>query len=718
MTTTAVAGNPERGSLDAPVSFPRLAARTARFTLGEPRTITVTGDGDRVLFVRTASGQDRTGALWAFDVAAGAERMLADPAVLLGETGEELSAAERSRRERARESGAGIVGYSVDKAGATAVFALSGGLWACDVASGTCRSLPVGGPVIDPRIDPTGRRVAYAADGALRVIGLDGSDDRALTPDEGPDVVWGQAEFIAAEELDRYQGFWWAPDGESLLVERYDNVPVGVWYLADPASPSAEPAAHRYPAAGTANAEVSLWHVTLDGQRREVPWIDHQYPYLARVSWTEAGALLQVLSRDQRRSQILRPGLHDAARYAADPTLNPVCELLAATEDPDWVDAVTGLPALTPDGRLLTSGPVGDANRVLLDGEPISPERSDLRAVLAVRETGVLATFSVDPTEQQVVFVGYDGTARVCSDTGAVCSGTVGGETLVISRSGLDQVASVFQVYAAGEPVGTLANLAEPAPFLPHVTMLTVGDRGLRAALLLPSGHLHGSARLPVIMAPYGGPHAQLVRASARLFQQPQWLADQGFAVVVADGRGTPGRGPAWERTVRDELAAVTLQDQVDALAGVAAAHPDDLDTERVGIMGWSYGGYLSALAVLRRPDVFHAAVAGAPVTDWTLYDTCYTERYLGDPNAQPSVYARNSLIGSAAGLERPLLLIHGLVDDNVVVAHTLRLSQALLAAGRAHEVLPLTGITHMASSEVVAENLLLAQVDFFRRTL
>ncbi len=248
--------------------------------------------------------------------------------------------------------------------------------------------------------------------------------------------------------------------------------------------------------------------------------------------------------------------------------------------------------------------------------------------------------------------------------------------------------------------------------------MIRAGDLELATAVLFPRGHVPGSHRLPVLMAPYGGPHGQLVRSNARMFLQTQWLADQGFAVVVADGRGTPGRGPGWEKAVRDEFAAVTLADQVDALAGAAAAYPDDLDRDRVGILGWSYGGYLSALAVLRRPDVFHAAVAGAPVTDWRLYDTFYTERYLGHPEAQPEVYERNSLLASAAGLQRPLLIVHGMVDDNVVVAHALRLSSALLQAGRPHSVLPLTGVTHMASQEEVAENLLLLQVDFLRQAL
>jgi dipeptidyl-peptidase-4 len=219
-------------------------------------------------------------------------------------------------------------------------------------------------------------------------------------------------------------------------------------------------------------------------------------------------------------------------------------------------------------------------------------------------------------------------------------------------------------------------------------------------------------------MSPYGGPHARRVVAAGLAYGTDQWLADQGYVVVIADGRGTPGRGPAWDRAVRGDLATPVLEDQVAALEAVAAAYPDDVDAGRVGIRGWSFGGYLAALAVLRRPDVFHAAVAGAPVTEWRLYDTGYTERYLGLPQEEPESYDRSSLLPLAAGLTRPLLIIHGLADDNVVVAHTLRLSSELLAAGRAHAVLPLSGVTHMTPQEIVAENLLRAEVDFFADAL
>jgi dipeptidyl-peptidase-4 len=203
------------------------------------------------------------------------------------------------------------------------------------------------------------------------------------------------------------------------------------------------------------------------------------------------------------------------------------------------------------------------------------------------------------------------------------------------------------------------------------------------------------------------------------MFLTSQWFADQGFAVVVADGRGTPGRGPAYERAVRGDLATPVLDDQVTALHA-AAEQVGDLDLDRVGIRGWSFGGYLAALAVLRRPDVFHAAVAGAPVTDWRLYDTHYTERYLGHPDEDPEAYARSSILADPGTRDpqRPIMIVHGLADDNVVAAHTLRLSSALLAAGHPHTVLPLSGVTHMTPQEVVAENLLLLQVAFLRDAL
>jgi dipeptidyl-peptidase-4 len=291
----------------------------------------------------------------------------------------------------------------------------------------------------------------------------------------------------------------------------------------------------------------------------------------------------------------------------------------------------------------------------------------------------------------------------------------------VVASRTLDGTQLSVRITKNGETTAEIASLAEQ-PNLPHPEpqLLNAGPAEIRTAVLFPSWHQQGG-KLPVLMYPYGGPHKQEVLKSASAFLAPQWFAEQGFAVVIADGRGTPGRGPAWERTVAGDLAAGVLEDQVIALHAAADKFAD-LDTSRVGIRGWSFGGYLSALAVLRRPDVFHAGIAGAPVTDWRLYDTHYTERYLGDPARDAAAYEASSLINdperAAAAHIPPLLIVHGLADDNVFVAHSLRLSSALLAAGYPHSVLPLSGVTHMTPQEVVAENLLLLQVAFLKSAL
>jgi dipeptidyl-peptidase-4 len=328
----------------------------------------------------------------------------------------------------------------------------------------------------------------------------------------------------------------------------------------------------------------------------------------------------------------------------------------------------------------------------------------------------LLVAATDEPTERHLWRVTGAGDVERLTDGAGVHAGVRGGGTLVVVSASMDRFGSTAIVVRDGVEVATIGSNAATPVLEPRIEFLRVGERELRTAVLRPADHRRGQS-LPILLDPYGGPHHGRVVAARNAFLESQWWADQGFAVIVADGRGTPGRGIEWEQAIHRDMAEVVLQDQLDALLGAAAADPD-LDPDRVGIRGWSFGGYLAALAVLRRPEFFHAAVAGAPVTDWRLYDTFYTERYHGHPDEEPEVYERNSLLADAPALRRPLLLVHGLADDNVVSAHTLRLSTALLEAGRPHDVLPLTGITHMATRPAVAENLLRLQLDFLTRAL
>jgi dipeptidyl-peptidase-4 len=693
------------------LSFLRKQARSQRFTLGTPREFRASPDGKRLLFLRSESGTDRRNSLWEADLESGTETKIVDAVELLpGE--EELPPEERARRERSRESAGGVVGYAVDDELRVAAFSLSGRLYTVDLATREVTEL-VEGAVVDPRPDPTGTHVAYVRDRRLRVVELATGEDRAVAGDgaeeEGADtedVAWGLAEFIAAEEMGRARGYWWSPDGMTLLAERTDRSGVSRWTIADPADPGARAATVAYPAAGTANVAVSLALLGLDGSRVDIERGD--WEYLAAVHWSAGGPpLLAVQPRDQRRLDVLAVNTEDGSTT-----------LLHSETDPDWVELVPGVPAWTTSGGLVRVSGADGSYRLVIDGEPVTGPGLQVRSVLHVGDE-VLFSASEDDPAQIHVYRTQNGSVTRLSTTDGVHIGGGTAAVTVLSSWALERSGPEVSVVREGKPVAAIQSYPVDPGIVPRPLMLSVGERGLRAALLLPTGYRPGDdPPLPVLLDPYGGPHAQRVLRSRNAFLTSQWLADQGFAVLVADGRGTPGRGPAWEKEVAGDLAGVTLADQADALRAVAAGHPE-LDLDRVAIRGWSFGGYLSALAVLRRPETFHAAVAGAPVTDWALYDTHYTERYLGHPDDNPVAYRQSSLIDDAPELRRPLLIVHGLADDNVFVAHSLRLSAALLAAGRSHTFLPLVGATHMTpQAEEVAENLLRLQVDWIKREL
>ncbi|MBJ32187.1 MAG: S9 family peptidase [Acidimicrobiaceae bacterium] len=717
-------------------SFPRQHARTRRFTCGVPRDVRVSDDGARVLFLRSSTGDDPVHALWCLDVVTGVERVVADPrdpslapAVGSGPEGS-VPAEELARRERARESGSGIVAYDAPADLSRACFVLDGRVWLAEVGDpGRVVELPSTGDAFDPRLSPDGASVAYVSGASLRITGA-GGDRHVIggSAAASSTVSWGSADFVAAEEMGRGRGYWWSPDGRRLLVTRVDVSPVGQWWIASPVDPSAPPRAVRYPAAGTTNAEVGLFLVDPsatdpEGVTVAVDWRrDDGFEYLAHVAWSESAPLLAVQSRDQRTLAVLE----------VDPANGSTAEVHRIT-DSDWVDLVPGTPvrwARGPEeaGVLATVEAHDGTYRLCREGEPISPLGLQVRSVVGPDGDGNLVVLaSSDPLDVDVVRIALDGTvtpiasassAGVGAGAGGVHGAAVGGGTVAVRSSTME--GSSTRVLPAGH---VLDDRSEAPSVDAAPTFHVVGDRDLQAAVLVPADH--DGSPLPVLLDPYGGPHAQRVQRARSQYLISQWFADRGFAVVVADGRGTPGRGPDWDRAVKGDLAGPVLDDQVDALHALSDTDPR-LDLARVAVRGWSFSGYLAALAVLRRPDVFHAAVAGAPVTEWRLYDTHYTERYLGHPDVEAESYRASGLCdasdwaarGGGGHPDRPLLLVHGLADDNVVMAHTLALSRALLEAGRPHRVLPLSGVTHMTPQESVAENLLRLQLDFLAGAL
>ncbi|ATO42383.1 peptidase [Bifidobacterium asteroides DSM 20089] len=787
-------------------AYPRAKARTLRFTLGAPRSALAVGDGSRAVFLRSDGPEDLVTGLWlsVFDQEGRHhEVLLADPRALLEDADQEqVPAAELARRERTREGGEGIVDYSVDAAGDRVVFALGGRLWlsliAPDGLTASTRALSLedsDSAVLNPAISPDGTMVAYTTGGRLMVvtIGQDGGQDReravlALRPGTDDRMRLGLAEFVAGEEMDRYQGFWWSPDSRALLVEHTDSSDEPIWYISDPANPQVGPRARRYPQALTANARVGLSLVLL-GQDAVDPWVgevdwDHQaFEYLAVVRWQDGHRpLLLVQNRRQTEDRILdvqvpdvRQGLESGQNMTLlDPEVAPkVATRVLQTHDNDqWIDLVPGLPAYQPQGGLVDAfiDTEADTTRLRLDGRVFSPAGCQIRQVLSVGDRDVLAVVSTDPRSFDLMRLSYDGSIHVLNRLPGVWTASRAGHGIVVSgrtmasaqgqvrhcylgadgdldRLGAEGLGLVGEARPdssarqTGEPVrpehqdrpdrravdaghinsqgamsAILADTSSDPGFTPNVDFVRIGQHELFAAIVRPSeSSPYASAdSLPVLLKPYGGPGAQQVVFNQSYYWESQWWADQGFLVLTADGRGTPGRGPAWDRAIFEDMAQVTLDDQLEALEALPDFAPE-ADLGHVAMIGWSYGGFLSALSVLRAPDRIHAACAGAPPTDWTLYDTHYTERYLG---LDPAVYRRNGIIDDAPSLRRPLMLIHGFADDNVSVANTLRLSGALMAAGRPHTVLPLTGITHMTNDETVAENLLILQRDFLREAL
>jgi len=701
-------------------SFLHQYAATFRFRLGRPTSIKLSPSGDTVYYLRSGP-RDFVQDLYRFDTRTGEESKLLTANDLLLGTRENLSVAERARRERMRLAARGIAGYELSRDGGRMLVPLSGRLFIVELPAGSTREIKSGTGALDPHFSFDATHVAFNRDGDLWVAEVASDKARRLTKHETADVSWGDAEFVAQEEMSRFSGFWWSPSGKTIACQRTDVSKLETFHIADPAHPEAPPQSWAYPRPGKANADVRLFLVPVSGKKAtEVRWDRERYPYLARVVW-ENGPLTMLVQNREQTEEVL---------FAVDDKTGTTRTLLEERDDA-WLNIDEEMPRWLESGRgfLWTSQREGAWALELHDPNGSLVRRiTDLdlgyRGFVDVDEASGAVWFkaSADPTQTQVCSASLEPNPAGLSIThGAGLHGAVvskGHAVWVHTFDGLKGERLQTVTRADGTVLGELPSVAEAPPYVPRLELTTVRSNNLdfHAAIIRPRA-FDPKQRYPVMVDVYGGPGAQTVQASSYRYLLDQWFADQGFVVVSLDGRGTPARGRAWERAMRGSYVDVPLEDQAAGLQALGKKYRE-LDMDRVGICGWSYGGYMSAMAVMRRPDIYKAGVAGAPVSNWLDYDTHYTERYIGLPDAHPEAYEESSVLTSARRLSRPLLIIHGTDDDNVYFTHSIQLANALYRAGKPFEFLPLSGFTHMVTDPIITEMLERRTVDFFIREL
>ena len=568
------------------VDYPELADRTGRFRRGAPHAVAIGRDGARVAFLRSAGPFDAGAGLWVLNVASATERL----------------------------AFAGPVGsFSIDRYARTAAAAVDGRLVRVDLVDPQVTEIATAEPVEEPQLDPTGKHIGYVtADARLRVVTADGTD-QLLAGEKGGPARWGVPDPVATE-FGRARGWWWAPDGTQILAARIQ--------------------------AARSAGSVSLHLLDLDDGWVDVHWDRETYPYLVDARWDEGGALITVLRRMQQHGLVL----------AVDRRTGET-QVHAELADARWVEPVPGTPRHLPDGRVLVGGELAhdgfDARCLFADGSLLTPPSLYVRRVVGVLPRPNAQAAAADlivegtegaPAEQHVYRIrtslsGGAAQAVPLTVTPGWHEATVGGDVIVLDR----------QVWRGEAPVHLLASHAAPLPSSPEPILDRVTDRRLPTALLYPAAHLVGR-KLPVLVTFGDGPGHQQVTLAAADFQERQWWPDAGFAVVSVDSRGTPGITPSFEKVVHRRLVDVALTDHVDALLALVGKHPD-LDLSRIAVRGTGLGGWLAALAVLRRPDIFRCAVARDPVTDWATLPTPFAERYLGRLADSPDVYAHHNLL-------------------------------------------------------------------------
>ena len=680
-----------------------------------PRGVKISPDSSRVTFLRGKETDPLQMDLWEYNLADREMRLLVDSASLVAGD-EALSEEELARRERLRIVGQrGIVSYQFAPGGNRLLFPLSGDLFLYDLENRETRRLTdTETGETDPKFSATGRYVSFIRDQDLYAIDLDSFEELRLTRDGGGLVRNGMAEFIAQEEMDRYTGYWWAPDDSAVAFIRVDETPVHVAERFEIYAEDFKVYEQRYPATGTPNVLVKLGVVAPDGS--DLRWMnigEETDIYLPRVDWFPGSQFLAVQrqSRDQQTLELLKIHARSGESRVlltetGDTWINLHNELGFLESQPRfiWSSERSGhahLYLYDNDGRLLrqlTSG-----NWDVVDG---ARARS---ALLHIDEEGdrLFVTGTLDsPTERNIYEISLSGDGkprRISKDAGwHVADFADNGEFYVDSFNNAGTPPQLSLHRADGSRIDFIEEnrLDESHPYHPYVVSRPTTEFGTLQAedgqtlyyrMLKPSGFDAGK-RYPVIVYVYGGPMGQDVTNTwAADFNEI--LARDGFIVFTVDNRGTGFRGTAFDAPIHRHMGDVEVRDQtvgVDYLKSL-----DFVDAEKIGVWGWSYGGYMTLMSLFTRPDLFAAGVSGAPVTDWTLYDTHYTERYLGTPQGNADGYQASGVFPYAKELAAPLLLIHGMADDNVLFTNSTKLMKTLQDHGRPFDVMTYPGSKH-----------------------
>ncbi len=706
-------------------------------TLMKPQ---VSPDGAQVTFLRGKEADRNRLDLWEYDVASGQTRMLVDSSVVL--PGEEvLSEAEKARRERQRIAAySGIVDYQWAPDGKALLFPLGGELYLYDLARGgreAVRKLTSGaGFATDPRLSPRGGFASFVRERELWVIDLRSGREIRLTHDASETIANGVAEFVADEEMGRHTGYWWAPDDSAIAFIRIDESPVPLRQRHEVHADRTEVVDQRYPAAGDANVRVQLGTIAPKAGAKP-RWIDlgpEPDIYLARVDWRDPQRLtFQRQSRDQHTLELVETTLASGAQ-----------RVLLTETSKTWVPLHDALRFL-PDGRFLWSSERSGYEHLYLaseDGRTLTPLTSGdwvVDELLAVDAHAGWVWFTGtkdSPLEKHVYRVPLAGgeVQKLSTAPGVHAPVFARNASVYVDHWSSDTVPPQIELFANdGRRLATLLR-NDPAdadhPFAKYrdaqlpveFGTLTAADgvTELHYSLIRPAG-FDANKKYPVVVYVYGGPATQTVtrawpsRGDA-LFNQ--YLAQQGYVVFSLDNRGTPRRGREFGGALYGVQGTVEVDDQ---LRGVEWLKSQPwVDASRIGVHGWSNGGYMT-LMLLARTDAYACGVAGAPVSDWALYDTHYTERYMGLPAANPEGYREARVLQHIDGLVGPdapkLLLVHGMADDNVLFTNATAVMSALQKRGQPFEMMAYPGARHGLSGADALHRYRLAE-DFLGRCL